>query len=438
MGCQYYEPGLDGKSGGASNFSIAIPRLTFGRGCLKEIGERAANRNFKRVALFTDKGLQGGGIVDLALESLKDAGIDVAVFADIVVEPTDACAERGAAFLSKGSFDGLISVGGGSVIDTAKSALLLHKAGGKLQRFFAPPVGEGAAINGPLLPHIACPTTSGTGSECTSMSVIRVVEYNTKFVVGSPLLLPDEALIDPACADSLLPMNIASTGYDLTCHALECFTAKPYSHHAMIEKPGARQLIQGANPWSELIASKAMQIADEYLVRGVNDRSDREANDQLMWGATLAGMAFGNTGTHMPHALSYGITHLMDNITTPDYDVPAPFIPHGVSVMLMAPSVFRYTAAGAPERHMQAAEFLGADTNGALAEDAGEIVATRLIKLMKETRAPNGLQAAGFADTQTKALAASAFRQQRAIANAPRESNLVDVENIFANARNYW
>ncbi len=434
MGCQYYDP----CQGGANTFTIAMPRLTFGRGCLAEIGQRAANRGLKRVALITDNHLRSGPIISAAIQSLSDAAVDCAVFSDLVIEPTDECAERAASFLDKGKFDGVISIGGGSVIDSAKAALVLHRAGGKLLRFFAPPIGDGAAIEAPLLPHIACPTTSGTGSECTSMSVIRVAAHNTKFVVASPLLLPDEALVDPACTDSLPATAVASTGYDLTCHALECFTAKAYTQHQKIDNTAQRQLIQGANPWSELIASKAMQIASEYLIRGVNDRSDTEANDQLMWGATLAGMAFGNTGTHMAHALSYGITHLMSDITTPDYDVPSPFIPHGVSVMLMAPSVFRYTAAGAPQRHMEAASFLGADSKGATPEDAGEVVAKRLVELMRGSNAPNGLQASGFKESDTKSLAASAFRQQRAIANAPRESNLQDVENIFDAARSYW
>jgi len=204
MGCQYYDP----CEGGATTFTIAMPRLTFGRGCLEEIGQRAANRSLKRVALFTDNGLRDGPLLERATQSLNAAGIEVGVFSDIVVEPTDACAERGAAFLDQGRFDGLVSLGGGSVIDTAKAALLLHQAGGKLLRFFAPPIGQGESITGPLLPHLACPTTSGTGSECTSMSVIRVVEHNTKFVVASPHMVPDEALVDPSCADSLPPMTV--------------------------------------------------------------------------------------------------------------------------------------------------------------------------------------------------------------------------------------
>ena len=342
MGCQYYDP----CENGATSFTVAMPRLTFGRGCLAELGTRAVGRGFKRTAIITDPGLRDGAIVAKATESLQRAGIDAAVFSDIQVEPTDKCAEDAARFLRDGKFDSVVSVGGGSSIDTAKSALVLHRQKGKLLRFFAPPVGDAETIEEPLLPHIACATTSGTGSECTSISVIRVNELNTKFVIANPYLLPQEALVDPECADTLPANMVASTGYDLTCHALECFTSRAYTQHAATDPASVatRQLIQGCNPWSELIASKALQIADEYLDRGVNDRSDKEANDQLMWGATLAGMAFGNTGTHLAHALSYGITHLMADVTTKDYAIGSPFIPHGISVMVLAPSVFKYTA----------------------------------------------------------------------------------------------
>ena len=436
MGCQYYDPCQNG----ATSFTVAMPRLTFGRGCLSELGFRAAALGFKRTAIITDPGLRDGPIVAQAVEFLGRSQIDVAIFSDIRIEPTDKCAEDAARFLRDGKFDSVVSIGGGSAIDTCKSALVLHQQKGELLRFFAPPVGEAAAIEKPLLPHIACPTTSGTGSECTSLSVIRVNALDTKFVVASPYLLPDEALVDPACADSLPANIVASTGYDLTCHALECFTSRAYTQHAAVDPAtlGTKQLIQGANPWSELIASKALQIADNYLERGVNDRSDREANDQLMWGATLAGMAFGNTGTHLAHALSYGITHLMKDITTTDYNIASPFIPHGISVMVLAPSVFRYTADATPERHFEAAAFLDHKTTDATPKESGEVLAERLISLMKSTGGPSGLENLGFTTEQTDQLAESAFRQKRAIDNAPRDSNLVDVTNIFANARGYW
>ena len=434
MACQYFAP----CDHGANSFTIAIPKVTFGRGTLSEVGARAQSLGMSDVALFTDPGLAAGEYVATVKASLVAAGISCQIFSDIRVEPDDFCVEQGAAFLDSGKFDGMISVGGGSVIDTAKAAMVCAKHKSPLQPFFAPPVGEGKAITEPLLPHIACPTTSGTGTECTSIAVIRIGKLNTKFVVASQLMLPDQAVIDPQCCDTLPANVVASTGFDLLSHALECYTARAYTQWPEVKNPNARPLTQGANPWSELAATKALQIAAEYLQRGVNDASDQAARDQLMWGASLAGMAFGNSGTHMPHALSYGVTHLMRDISTDGYPVKTPFVPHGISVIVTAPASFRYTAEAAPERHLEAAGYLLADQQGAALEDAGEVLTKRMIELMRQTNMPNGLSGVGFTEADVKPLAASSIRQARAIANAPRESNLVDLENIYSDAISYW
>lgn len=435
MGCQYDDP----THNGATSFTVAMPRLTFGRGTLAELGARATRHGLKHVALFTDPYLLDGPLVAIAKESLAAAGIEASTFSDIRVEPCDDTVARGAAFLNSGNkFDGLISVGGGSVIDTAKAALLVHQHGGKIGDYFAPPIGQAKAVPGPVLPHIACPTTSGTGSECTSITVIRISELNTKFVVANPYLLPNEAIVDPQCCDSLPANVVASTGFDLCCHALECFTARAHNQHAKIDDPNSRQYIQGANPFSDMVAREAMEIVNHYLVRGVNDNGDQKARDKLMWGATLAGIAFGNCGTHLPHAMSYGITHLMDDITTEGYPVASPFVPHGISVVVNAPAIFQYTAEATPERHMSGAMCLGADVTGASVTDAGEVLSKRLIELMRDTHMPNGLSGVGFDESHIKALAESSIRQGRAIANAPRDSNLVDIENMYSNALSYW
>lgn len=434
MGCQYFAP----CDHGSDSFTIDIPRVTFGRGCLAEAGARAARLGMSRVALFTDPFLRDGPYVETVSNSLKIAGIDVAVFSEIRIEADDASVERGAKFLSDGDFDGVISVGGGSVMDTAKAAMLyaLYPTDDFLD-YFAAPIGAGKPMPGPLMKHIACPTTSGTGSECTSISVIRITALDTKFVLANPVMLANDALIDPACCDSLPGNIVASTGFDLLCHALECYTAKAYTQWAKIEDPRKRQLIQGANPWSDLSARKALEIAGQFLARGVNDASDHEARDQLMWGASLAGMAFGNSGTHLAHAMSYGVTHLMRDITTKDYPVQSPFIPHGISVVVSAPAIFRYTAEGAPERHLEAASYLNSDLRDAGNDDAGEVVAERLLQLMKQTGMPNGLNELGFSADDVKAMSASSVRQGRAIANAPRETNLQDIENIYSAALSY-
>ncbi len=432
--CQYFTP----TEKGADTFTVDMPRLTFGRGCLAELGERVKARGVRRAAVITDRFIAGSEHMARARRSLDAAGVDYGVFDEIRIEPSDTSVMDATRFLEDGDFDGLISLGGGSVMDTAKAAMVYARYPATFSTYFAPPIGDGAAVPGPVLPHIACPTTSGTGSEMTGLSVIRLMDHDTKFVLASRYILPDEALVDPACTDTLPARVVASTGFDLLSHAIECYTARAYTHWDKIASPLARPMIQGANPWSDLHAREALRIADAYLVRGVADAADHEARDSLMWAATLAGMAFGNCGTHLPHAFSYGVTHLMHDVVTKDYPVPSPFVPHGISVILTSPSVFRFTAAGAPERHLEAAACLGADTREARNADAGEVVAARIVELMRATELPNGLQAVGFAGGDAEALADSAMRQRRAIGNAPRETNRDDAVGIFSGAMSYW
>ena len=318
MSCQYFQH----CEHGADTFTVMMPKLTFGGGCLSEAGPRAGTWGMKRVALFVDPGLVNGVYAETVRTSLNKAGIDFDVFSDIRIEPDDKTVMTAAEFMGEGGFDGVVSLGGGSTIDTAKAAMAYSISKAEFLDFFAPPVGAGKPIPGPLLPHLACPTTSGTGSECTSVTVLRINELNCKFVIGSPYMLPTEALVDPVCTETLPANIVASTGFDLLCHAIECYTARAYTQWDKIDDPAKRPLLQGANPWSDMAATKALDIVGKYLIRGVSDTSDSEARDNLMWGATLAGMAFGNSGTHLPHAMSYGITHLMDNITTEGYSVP--------------------------------------------------------------------------------------------------------------------
>ncbi len=371
--CQYFVP----TEGGADAFTVEMPRVTFGRGTLSEVGERALNRGIRRAALLTDPYLAETEHFAQARSALAAAGIDTAVFSEVHIEPTDESVLAAADFLKDGGFDGIVSVGGGSVIDTAKGALVYAQYPASFDAYFAPPMGAGQPVPGTLLPHIACPTTSGTGSEVTGLSVIRFVALNVKFVLASRHLLPDEAIIDPACIDTLPAAVVASTGFDLLSHAIECYTARAYTAWAKVSPAASRPMIQGANPWSDLHAREALRIVGEYLERGVADAADYEARDCLSWAATLAGMAFGNSGTHLPHALSYAVSQMSRDFTPRDYPGGKSFVPHGLSVIVSSPSVFRYTAQAAPQRHLEAAKYLGADVRGAAAQDAGEVVSRR-------------------------------------------------------------
>ncbi len=169
--CQYFTPGENG----ADTFTVEMPRLTFGRGCLSELGERIKARGVGRAAVITDRFLSGSQHMERALRSLDEAGVEHAVFDEILIEPSDVSVMEACRFLTDGDFDGVVSVGGGSVMDTAKGAMVYARYPASFSTYFAPPIGAGVPVPGPVLPHIACPTTSGTGSEMTGLSVIRLM-----------------------------------------------------------------------------------------------------------------------------------------------------------------------------------------------------------------------------------------------------------------------
>lgn len=433
--CDYYES----VDGGADTFTVAMPKLTFGAGALSELGGRLRMRNFKHVALFTDPWLATSEHLTRARTSLTEAGLSFDEYSDVKIEPVDVDCLEAARFYSESNAEAVVAIGGGSVIDTAKAAVIYATYPAEFCDYLGPPAGAGRAIPGPLPGIFACPTTGGTGSEATAVAVIKVQALDTKFVLQSPWMLPIEAIVDPLCATTLPAQVVACGGFDLMSHALECYTARAYSSWETVEDPAKRPTVQGANPWSDLHAREALRLIDRYLIRAVNDATDTEARGNMMWAATLAGMAFGNSGTHLPHALSYGISHLAKSWHAQQYpDTDGNLVPHGIAVAVNAPSVYRHVAEAAPQRHLEGARLLGADIRDSTPDDAGEIVADRFISLMRQTDMPNGLSEIGFDSGDASALADSAFRQRRAIANAPKAINIDDVRSIFAGAVNYW
>ena len=256
--------------------------------------------------------------------------------------------------------------------------------------------------------------------------------------IASLALRPSEALVDPDCTESLPGPVVAASGMDVLCHALESFTARPYVKRPAPERPTKRPMSQGANPWSDLGCREALQILGPFLERAVLDRADREAREEVMWAATLAGIAFGNAGVHAPHGMAYAVAGLVKSFQPDGYPREEPIVPHGMSVIVNAPSVFRYTARSHPERHLLAAQWLGADTKGAGPGDAGEVLATRLIALMRATGMPNGLGGVGYAEADLPALTDGAFPQQRLLQNAPREMTRPVLQDLFRAGLRYW
>jgi hydroxyacid-oxoacid transhydrogenase len=422
-------------------FCVGMPTFTFGAGCLAEAGDQARELGLKRVALFTDRWLKSSPHVAAVLSSLAAAQVDVETYDEVSVEPTTASFKAAAAFAAEGRFDGYVSVGGGSVMDSCKAANLYATYPAEFMSYVNPPIGGGQKVPGPLKPHIACPTTSGTGSETTGIAIFNLTEINAKTGIISRKLIPTVALVDPTVT-STLPRNVvAASGFDCMSHALESLTARPWPRRLNPARGVSRPVSQGANPFSDGLATEALKGVGKYIVRAIVDATDVEARTEMMYAAMLAGIAFNAAGCHLPHGLSYAVSGLARNYHVPGYPEGKTLVPHGMAVVLNNPSVWRYTAACSPERHAQAAASLGADARGMKpgdAGDAGEALAGRVIELMRAAAIPNGLGDLGFGARDVDALAAGAEPQWRVIRNAPKDVSRDDLKALFSAAMKYW
>jgi len=422
-------------------FTVGMPTFTFGAGCLAEAGEHARELGVSRVALFTDATLSPSAHVAAILASLKAAGIGATVYEEVVVEPTTASFQAAARFAAEGKFDGYVSVGGGSVMDTCKAANLYATHPADFMTYVNAPIGGGQRVPGALKPHIACPTTSGTGSETTGIAIFNLTEINAKTGIISRRLIPTLALIDPEVTATLPRSVVATSGFDCMSHALESLTARPWPRRLNPARGASRPVSQGANPFSDGLATEALKGVGKYLVRAVSDASDVEARTEMMYAAMLAGIAFNAAGCHLPHGLSYPVSGLARDFHLPGYPVGKTLVPHGLAVVLNNPSVWRYTAACCPQRHVHGAACLGAevrDVKPGDASEAGEALARRVIEMMRATGTPNGLSDLGFGESDIDALALGAEPQWRVIRNAPKDVTRDDLKGLFSAAMRYW
>jgi len=430
--------GYELTEGGDAAFAIDASRLVFGRGALAEVGEHVRALGARRIALFTDRTLARLPAVETARRSLAAAGLDAALYDEVRIEPTDGSFRAAAEFAREGRFDAYVSVGGGSVIDTCKAAILYATHPAEFRAYVNRPLGEGREVPGPLPPHVACPTTTGTGSECTGIAVFDDRARKAKTGIVSPRLRPALAVVDPECAATLPASVVAASGFDVLSHALESYTARPFAARPRPERPPLRPASQGANPWSDMGCGEALRLAGRYLLRAVADRDDTEAREGMAWAASLAGIAFGNAGVHLPHAMSYAVSGLVRDFRMPGYPEEDPLVPHGVSVMVNAPAVVRHLAGTSPGRHLEAAAWLGAEVGGLGLEDAGEVLAARLVGMMRSAGLPNGVSGVGYGEADLPALAAGTTAQARLLANAPRAVSDEDLRVLFRVALRCW
>jgi hydroxyacid-oxoacid transhydrogenase len=377
--------------------------------------------------VVTDPNLDAG----IVLSSLEDAGIEAVLFDDIEIEPTDGSFKRAIAFASDGDFDGYVAFGGGSVIDTAKVANLYATYPADFIAYVNQPIGEGVPVPGPVKPLIAIPTTAGTGSEATGVAIFDFVEKQVKTGISHAYLRPVLGIIDPDNARTLPPQVVACSGLDVLCHAVESLTAIPYN-----KRPAAspRPTYQGANPVSDVWAARAIEMAAENLVKAME--GDMQARGQMMLAATLAGIGFGSAGVHLPHAMAYPIAGMVRDYQPEGYNASHPLVPHGMSVILNAPAVFRFTGSATPEAHSRAAALMG--VHEATDTTVGGVLADAFIDIMQKTNMPNGLKALGFTEDDIPQMAQGAFKQQRLIKLSPRPVTVEDFERLFAETMVIW
>lgn len=421
-----------------SAFTVDSSRVTFGAGCLHEVGHRVAGHLSAggRVALFTDARVRATEWYDDAVAALRRRNLEVVVFDDVLVEPTDVSIAEGVAFARETRADAFVSLGGGSVIDTAKLANLLASHPGDLLDHVNAPLGGGRPVPGPLKPHVACPTTSGTGSEVTGIAIFDLLSARAKTGVSSPLLRPTEAVVDPRTTATLPGDVVASSGLDVLCHAVESLTARPFTARPAPSPPTGRPASQGANPWSDLGAREAISLIGRHLRRAV--AGDEDARHQMMWAATLAGIAFGNAGVHVPHAMAYAVAGRVRDYRPAGYPQDAALVPHGFAVAVNAPAAFRALAPTAPFRHLEAARLLGGDTAGAGPTEAGDVLAETMGALMHDVGAPNGIRGVGYTLDDVPDLVKGAAPQRRLLDNAPSPVHEAELDAIFRAALRCW
>lgn len=419
-------------------FEMAASAIRFGFGVTREVGAELADQNKSQVMVLTDPNLRNLPPVATVLESLEKHKILFSLFDRVRVEPTDESFLEAIDRARAAEFDAFVAVGGGSTIDTAKAANLYSCYPADFLDYVNPPVGRGLPVPGPLKPLIAIPTTAGTGSETTGVAIFDFTKMHAKTGIAHRRLKPTLGLLDPDNTRTLPPAVAASTGLDVLTHAAESYTALPFEQRPCPERPILRPAYQGSNPISDVWSLEALRLVAAYLLRAVADPSDDQARAAMLLAAAYAGMGFGNAGVHLPHGMSYPVSGLLRTYRPPGYPVDHPLVPHGISVVLNAPAVFRFTAPACPERHLQVAEALGVNVAGAKLEDAGSILAERILKFMFDLRTPNGLRELGYTAEDIPTLVEGALPQHRVTKLSPRPADAEALAGIFEDALAAW
>ncbi len=303
------------------------PTLHFGPGCLGKVSGEAA-RFGKRALLVTDQSMQKAGLVQSAVNYLQAGGIAVAVYDGVNTEPTDKLIEEGLRIFRENGCELVISLGGGSPIDAGKAIAAGATNTGRIHDYMG-----ANKIPNPPAPIIAIPTTAGTGSEVTRVTIITDTVNDVKMLIMSNLIMPQVAIVDPLLTLSMPPWVTASTGVDALTHAIEAYISKR------------------AQPFTDVLALEAIRLMGKYLRRAWANPEDIEAKTYTMMASTLGGISFSNSSVALVHGMSRPIGACFH-------------VPHGLSNAVLLPVVMEYNKMACPEKFARIAEALGENVAG--------------------------------------------------------------------------
>lgn len=372
--------------------------IRFGSGMLSEVGQIAKSTLGSRILLVTDPGIVAVGIVDRAVAMLEDSGVEVVVYADVQADPSESVV-LAAADLARTDRQGVIGLGGGSSLDVAKLSALLAVGAQTLPEIY----GVGKAV-GPRLPLMLVPTTAGTGSEVTPISIVTT-STSEKMGVVSPLLLPDIAILDPALTLGLPPHITAATGIDAMVHAIEAYASTSSNN----------------NPISRHLAKEALRLMGGALERAVHHGHDSAARAEMLLGSMLAGQAFANSPVAAVHALAYPIGG--------HYHVP-----HGLSNALVLPHVLRFNCCTSPQPYAEIAAIVFPKLATMNSTETAAAFADELATLSERCGLPQRLRDMGIDQSDLPMLARDAMSQTRLLVNNPRTVTEADALEIYTSA----
>ncbi|MEM3905113.1 MAG: hydroxyacid-oxoacid transhydrogenase, partial [Sulfolobales archaeon] len=400
-------------------FTVKLTPAKIGIGATQELGQDLRRRNISRVLLICGKNTYNKvGIAKGLVKVIESEGIEVHVWSGVEPEPSLESIEDGIRFASELKFDAIVAVGGGSAIDTAKLVnLYTSYPTPNVLDYLPQPVGAGKPIPGALKPLIAVPTTSGSGSETTPTAVFKVSKDGVKFGISNEYLLPTYAVVDPINTITMPQSTTASTGLDALMHAIEAYTAKPYNMKSKPSRSDLRPVYIGSNPVTDIFAEKAIELIGKYLKRAYFNGQDLEARYGMSIASYMAGVALGNAGTHISHAISLVLGGIVD-------------VPHGICAAITAPALLEVIANVLPEKVAKISILLGSDVDVNIKKQISKSIEV-IKELLISLKVPNGLNELGISESQIPLIAEKTLLMRRLLAQSPVEVSKDIIEKIL-------